>query len=117
MSRSYKKAVKCGICTGSNTEFYHSMNRKVRNKNNQMLRNLMANYDIEEIDDMIVTYKPIHDDWNEPTDGTFLVNKKDKKLYKYNDDGSITKNNHYGTGENYWNHKFGKYLKNKHSKY
>ena len=113
MSRTYRKVIKCGRCTGSNTEYYRDMNRKCRNRNNHELRNLMANYDIDEVDDMIMTHIPIRDNWNEPTDGTFLVDKKDKNFYKYEEDGSITTNKHYGTGENYWNHKFGKYLKPK----
>ena len=113
MARTYRKVIKCGRCTGSNTEYYRDMNRKCRNRNNHELRNLMANYDIDEVDDMIMTHIPIRDNWNEPTDGTFLVDKKDKNFYKYEEDGSITTNKHYGTGENYWNHKFGKYLKPK----
>lgn len=114
MARTYRKVIKCGRCTGSNTEYYRDMNRECRNKNNHELRNLMANYDIDEVDDMIMTHTPIHDDWNEPTDGTFLVSKEDKNFYKYDEDGSIATNRRYGTGENYWNHKFGKYFKPKH---
>ena len=114
MSRTYRKYVKCGICTGSNTEYYRDMNRKCRSKNRQSLRNLIANKDIEAIDDFISTYKPIHDSWREPTDGTFIVSKRDKKNYMYELDGSETTNRHYGTGKNYWNHKLGKYLKSKH---
>lgn len=117
MSRTYRKAVKCGVCTGSNTEYYRDMNRKCRRKNNHSLRNLLANHDIDEVNDKIMTHVSIHDSWDEPTDGTFLVNKNDKNLYKYEDDGSITTNRHYGTGENYWNHKFGKYLKPKNRKH
>lgn len=117
MSRTYKKYVKCGVCTGSNTEYYRDMNRKVRHKNNHSLRNLLANNDIETVSEKIMTERPIHDSWDEPTDGTFLVNRKDFNTYKYEIDGSISKNKHYGTGENYWKHKFGKYLKPKHRKH
>lgn len=113
MSRTYRKYVKCGTCTGSNTEFYRDRNRKARQMNRHNLRNLMANNDIEDVANLVITIVLPHDSWNEPTDGTFLVSKKDKNLYKYEDDGSIAKNRHYGTGENYWNHKFGKYLKSK----
>ena len=88
MSRTYRKYVKCGVCTGSNTEYYRDMNRKVRRKNNHSLRSL-----------------------------TFLISRKDFNTYKYELDGSITKNKHYGTGENYWKHKFGKYLKPKNRKH
>lgn len=115
MSRTYRKAVKCGICTGSNTEYYREKNRKCRNKNRHSLRNLMSKYDIETVNDMVTTEVPRHDSWDEPTDGTFLVTRKDKNSYKYNEDGSLTKNSHYGTGSNYWDHKFGKYLKSKKS--
>lgn len=115
MARTYRKVIKCGICTGSNTEYYRDMNRTCRNKNRQELRNLMAHHDIQDVNDMINGgVVPIHDSWDEPTDGTFLVYKNDKKLYTHDQDGSLTKNCHYGTGENYWNHKFGKYLKKKH---
>lgn len=115
MSRTYRKYVKCGICTGSNTEYYRDMNRKCRTKNRHELRNLMAHHDIKDVNDMINGGAvPIHDLWNEPTDGTFLVSKRNKNQYKYNFDGTETTNRHYGTGENYWNHKLGKYLKKKH---
>lgn len=114
MARTYRKVVKCGHCTGSNTEYYRDRARKVRNTNRHNLRNLMANYDIETVDEMITDFRLPHDSWNEPTDGTFIINKNDKKYYTHEKDGSITKNKHYGTGENYWNHRFGKYLKNKH---
>lgn len=113
MSRTYRKFVKRGVCTGSNTEYYREMNRKCRNKNRHSLRNLMANYDTETVNDLVTNSVPIHNSWDEPTDGTFLVNKNDKNSYKYNSDGSTIKNRHYGTGENYWDHKFGKYLKPK----
>lgn len=115
MTRTYRKFVKCGICTGSNTEYYRAMNRKCRTKNRHSLRNLMANYDIETINDIIpAPLVPIHDSWDEPTDGTFLVGRNDKNSYKYEPDGSVAKDRHYGTRENYWNHKFGKLLKKRH---
>lgn len=117
MARTYRNVIKCGICTGSNTEYYRNMNRWCRNKNKHSLRNLLANYDIEVISDIIPLGEvPIHNDWDEPTDGTILITKKNKNDYKYVN-GSIVENPHYGTGENYWNHKFGKYLKNKHYKH
>ena len=105
MARTYRKLVKVGTCTGSNTEFYRYMNRKCRNKNRQNLHNLMANYDIENIDNYISYSKPIHDSWNEPTDGTHLISRKDKKYYT--SEGS----------DNFWNRKFGKYLKPKNRKH
>jgi len=116
MARTYRKVVKCGVCTGSNTKYYRNMNRKCRAKNRHTLRNMIANYDIDNLFDyMPAPFVPIHDSWNEPTDGTFLVRRNDKNSYKYDSNGSETKNRHYGTGENYWNHKFGKHLKSKKS--
>ena len=111
MSRTYRKVVKCGVCTGSNTEYYRDMNRKCRNKNRQSLRNLLANYDIEDVNDLIMTVVPIHNPWDEPTDGTFLVSLKDKKDYLKED--SIYGNKGLVSQINFWNRKFGKYLKSK----
>lgn len=115
MARTYRNIVKLGVCTGSNTEYYRTMNRKCRAKNRHSLRNMMANYDIETINDIMpAPAVPIHDSWNEPTDGTFFISKNDKNFYLYDEDGSVITNPHYGTGKNYWNHKFGKLLKKKH---
>ena len=103
MARTYRKFVKCGICNGSNTEYYRDMNRKCRTKNRQSLRNMIVNYDIETCSDLVPLGEvPIHDSWREPTDGTFLITKNDKDWWE-------DKTN--------WNRKIGKYLKNKHQKY
>ena len=56
MARSYKKIVKLGNCGGSNTEYYRIMNRKCRAQNRHSLRNAIANYDADEIDDGTVMY-------------------------------------------------------------
>ena len=112
MSRTYRKVVKCGICTGSNTEYYREKNRKCRAKNRHSLRNAIANYDINEIDEIISSpMVPIHDDWDEPTDGTYIITKKDRDFY-VNDPYFGRKSA--GTGENFWNRKIGKYFKKKH---
>jgi len=113
MSRTYRKYIKCGICTGSNTEYYRDRNRKARQMNRHNLRNLIANKDIEDVSDLVINIELPHDSWNEPTDGTFLVSKKDKNCYIVDRNGNAWVNKHYGNGENYWNHKFGKYLKSK----
>lgn len=111
MARTYRNVIKVGICTGSNTEYYRDRNRKARNKNNHMLRNLMANHSIEEVNDLISNVVLPHDDWDEPTDGTYIITRNNRDFYV---------NNPYfgrksaGTGLNFWNRKFGKYLKNKH---
>lgn len=113
MSKTYRNFVKCGICTGSNTEYYNYHRRKTRNKNNHNLRNLMANYPIEDVDNLIMVEKMIHNDWDEPTDGTILIGKHSRKEYTENDTC-------YGSDEtsiHWWNRKFGKYLKNKHYKH
>lgn len=110
MARTYRKYVKCGYCTGSNTEYYRGRNRKARNVNRHNLRNLMANYDIDVVNDKVMTVQYPHDSWNEPTDGTFLMTKNDRRNYVNGTDRSYT------TKINYWNHKFGKYLKNKHNR-
>lgn len=103
MARTYRKFVKCGICNGSNTEYYREKNRKCRAKNRQTLRNMIVNYDIETCSDLIPLGEvPIHNSWDEPTDGTYLITKKDKDLWE----DRIN-----------WNRKIGKYLKNKHQKY
>jgi len=111
MSRTYRKVVKCGICTGSNTEYYRNMNRKCRAKNRHSLRNMIVNYDIETVSDNIPFGEvPIHNSWDEPTDGTYLIKKEDKDFY-VNDPYFGRKSA--GTSENFWNRKFGKYLKPK----
>ena len=103
MACTYRKFVKCGFCGGSNTEYYRNMNRKCRQKNRRTLHNMIINYDIETCSDLIPFGEvPIHDSWREPTDGTFLITKKDKDFWE-------DKTN--------WNRKIGKYLKNKHQKY
>lgn len=103
MSRTYRKVIRQGICTGSNTEYYRDMNRKCRTKNRQSLRNMIANYDIEVVSDIIpLSEVPIHDSWNEPTDGTFLISKTAKRDY---------------SDIHHWNRKIGKYLKPKNRKH
>lgn len=114
MARTYRKVIKCGYCTGSNTEYYRNMNRKCRAKNRHSLRNLLANNDIETVNDRIMDYVPIHDSWDEPTDGTFLITKNDRDFY-VNDPYFGRKSA--GTSENFWNRKFGKYLKHKNNRH
>lgn len=114
MSRTYRKVIKQGICYGSNTEFYRDMNRNCRHKNNQSLRELLANNDIDIVNNRIMTYKSIHDSLREPTDGSYLIMKSDRNIYT-NDNCYIAKR--YGSGENFWNRKYGKYLKPKNRKH
>lgn len=107
MSRTYRKFVKCGICNGSNTEFYRGRNRKSRRVNRSNLHSLITNHTADEVDELVSVTKLPHDSWNEPTDGTFLVSKKDKDFY-------INDSKHSRFDEDYWNRKFGRYLKPKH---
>lgn len=102
MSRTYRNYIKCGICYGSNTDFYRELNRFCRNKNKHILRNLLANADMETLAEVIpLAIQPKRDTWNEPTDGTFLISKKQ------------ILSGHKFLNVDYCKHKFGKYLKNK----
>jgi len=77
MSKSYRKYVKVGVCCGNNTKYYKNKRRRVSNKNNHILRNALAKYDADEIDEHVVEYKPPKgEDWDEPTDGTWTIDKK-----------------------------------------
>lgn len=118
MSRTYRKYIKQGICTGSNTEFYRYMNRKCRQKNNHELRNLIANNDIETVNNNIMSYVPIHDSCNEPTDGTILINREYIKTMdrEYNND-SLYDIKHPWRDRVYWHRQFDRYLKPKNRKH
>lgn len=111
MSRTYRKVIKQGICTGSNTEYYRERNRKARQMNRHNLRNLIANHDIDDVNDLVMSTVLPHDSWDEPTDGTYLITKNDRDFY-VNDPYFGKKSA--GTSINFWNRKFGKYLKPKH---
>ncbi len=115
MSRTYRKYIRQGNCTGSNTEYYRNMNRKCRAKNRHSLRNLIANNDIDTVANLIPPgIVPIHDSWNEPTDGTRLISKNDKNYY-CDDSNWGTRGD--GNAKNYWNRKLGKYFKAKNRKH
>lgn len=74
MSRTYRKALRVGICYGNNTPFYKARRRKARNYNSQMLKNMMAHMETEDINENIYNIVlPKRDDWIEPTDGTYLI--------------------------------------------
>lgn len=86
MSKSYGKYKTIGICTGSNTEFYRDRNRRVRTKNKNNIRNLIANGNIEDFDDDFIPSKePRNFKWNEPTDGTRKRFAKDIKENNHNE--------------------------------
>lgn len=76
MSKSYRKQVRTGICTGSNTEYYASKRKQLRRRAVQDLHKVVMqkNYDDEPKNTNIrganIKYK---DSWNEPTDGTLVI--------------------------------------------
>ena len=95
MSKSYGKYKSCGICTGSNTEWYRDRIRKIRNKNKHRIRTIIANNNIEEFDDLYNPYSlPKKDMWREPTDGTIRYTYKMIKEFNWLSRGIyIAKNN------------------------
>lgn len=71
MSRSYKKKLRLHVCYGNNTEYYRSRRRRNRRSNNNLLRTVIANFTLDEVDDNLMLVNiPKRDIWNEPTDGT-----------------------------------------------
>lgn len=96
MSKSYGNYKTVGICTGTNTEFYHDRRVRVRRKNKSIIRNIIANKPIDEFDDSYNPYKePKNKYWLEPTDGTWKVKSKDsvnfKNIYKVKNKNKIKK--------------------------
>ena len=84
MSKSYGKYKSVGNATGSNTSFYKERRRNSRNKNKQIIRNMMANYNPEDFDEIYEEYKsPKKDHWREPTDGTNKIVPGDDKFEDY----------------------------------
>lgn len=105
MSRSYKKNIKCFIATGNNTEYYKNRRQKIRRKNKNNLRYLIANKPIDEVNDLILNdVTPKTDHWTEPTDGHYTINKEIiKQKDRMNDPSS-----------EYYHSKYDKVLKPKH---
>lgn len=84
MSKSYGRYKTIGICTGSNTEYYRDRVRSFRTKNKQRLRNALANFNVEDFDDIYIDYRqPKKNDWDEPTDGTWLLDPNTAKSRKF----------------------------------
>lgn len=81
MSKSYSKFVKLGARGGfgsQNSGFYKNRRRKASNKNKQIVRDAVTHYNPEDIDDHVHEYRPPkRNDWAEPSDGTFILDKKD----------------------------------------
>lgn len=83
MSKSYAKKIKLGICSGSNTEFYRDRRKHQRHINSNRIKNVLANNEADEFDDKYIPYNiPKNDDWEEPTDGTFILTPQDAKEYE-----------------------------------
>ena len=87
MAKSYSRYKTVGICTGTNTEFYHDRRVRVRRKNAHNIRNVMANNPTEEFDDTFIPYKEPRNNRIEPTDGTYKVYSKEcddfRGIYKF----------------------------------
>lgn len=83
MSKSYGKYKTIGVCYGSNTEYYRDRYRAFRNKNKQIIRNILANKSIDDFDEYYLDFRqPRKDSWNEPTDGTYKLDYKELKRYR-----------------------------------
>lgn len=103
MSKTYRKNVRANNACGDNREFYKNRRSKFKTTSKQDFRNLLANHDIDEVNDMILEPKqPKKDMRKEPTDGHYLLNKDTLKAYDREN------------GYNDYYHKFDKVLKNKH---
>ena len=105
MSKTYRKMLKFGICTGTNTEYFRDRRREQRGLLRRELRNAMQYHDME---DHILPVKFImHDDWDEPTDGTWRINKKEFNKRLLLGEGIGFYNTHW------WLHKYQHLLKSK----
>jgi hypothetical protein len=95
MSKSYSNYKTVGMAKGSNTSFYKDRRRKDRTKNKQIIRNMMANYNAEDFDEVYESFKQAKkDSWSEPTDGSKRLTAEDDlenydNIYTYN--GKIKK--------------------------
>ena len=81
MSRTRRKMIREGICTGSNTSFYRDRRHRQRRINNQRLKAAVNSSSLEELDDIEYLEIPKEDSWLEPTDGTHLIDKTDLEYY------------------------------------
>jgi hypothetical protein len=73
MSKSYKKKIRLHIAYGNNTEFYRSRRRRERRVNKNTLREAVNQYDFDDMDDVQFLEIPKRNDWEEPTDGSYVV--------------------------------------------
>lgn len=74
MSKTTKRYLRFGVCTGSNTEYYRDRTRKFRRRYRHIMRNLFSKYNVEEVSERILNPKfPKRNNLLEPTDGTHLI--------------------------------------------
>lgn len=98
MSKSYSKYKMIGICYGNNTPFYRERRVHQRRVNKNRLRNAMAKYNNDEIDDEFIPYViPKEDQWDEPTDGHYkgYPNELRKRIGNYYNGIYLTKDGRY----------------------
>lgn len=82
MSKSSGKYKTIGFAVGSNTEYYRERIKYQRRVNNHKIRDIIANNDIEDFDDIFIAYKlPKRDCYREPTDGIYKVYPDEVKNY------------------------------------
>ena len=100
MSKTYRKNVRQPMGGGNNRSFYKIRRKKNKHAIKNELRHLVSNYEIDEVDEIILNPKIIKKDtWLEPTDGHILVNKTTiDNLYE----------------PDYYHKKYDKVLKDKH---
>lgn len=77
MSRSRKKHAVWHICCGNNSWYYKDARRYLRTMNRREMRNLLSHHNIELLEERIMGYQNKHntkyDEWNEPTDGSYVL--------------------------------------------
>lgn len=112
MSRSYRKHIKIGICTGDNRKYYAARRKKRRRFLRHELRHATANYNVEDIEDHLVgDVMPKENLWDEPTDGHYAINKSTLKMMDRQWKG---RNKRYIPDPFYFHKKYDRYLKPKH---
>lgn len=88
MARSKKKHCKMQVACGNDTQWFKDRRRNTRHKNKHMLRNLLSNKTLDVLADLIISLQNKHntsyDDWNKPSDGTYLCFDKDNQYYERN---------------------------------
>lgn len=84
MSRTYYNVIRVGVCQGNNTPYYKARRRMYRNKLKQSLNRALHNaLSYEEIDEKMCDPRIIKkDSWDEPTDGTMLIDAAEIKRAK-----------------------------------